>query len=223
MRTFDMALGRTALSTVIAALTWIGLSALANAQEAKYQRYGWWHNRDRVSLAEKTAKEASTPEGRALIAAIAIYAGIDPSTVDAAVTTAAAFIVSNDKGNELSGLIQTEVGYTICYAKPISDNIGAGEHGIETHKSTFNTSIMRVTPSTGQNFDGLGWYMDLPRSRDLDHRVHTDFDVVFVKADIPGIMEKYKCRPTGEHPWLATNNHTTLNAKCTVPANCPGG
>lgn len=203
--------------TVLASLA--SLNTGANAQEILVQRYNVHIQRDKLSIIEKTTKELNTPEGRALVTAVAMYFGVNPAAINAGIAEGAKMIVPGGQ-QDMSGLIRTPVGYTICYARPSNPNMGAGQHGIETHgDTTFNTTLMRVIPGRN-NDDGLGWYMVVPRKAGTDTRVSGSFDVAWVRAD-PGWRQRYpQCRPSGEHPWLARNNSTSLNVKCTVPKVC---
>ncbi|SFV01025.1 hypothetical protein [Bradyrhizobium arachidis] len=197
----------------------IGTPYSALAQDVLAQRYNVFIQHDKVSFIQKTIKELNTPEGRAVLSAAAAYLGVDPATVNAAIAGTADMVVPKDQ-QDSRGIIRSSEGYTICLAKPSNENMGAGQHGIETHgDTTFNTSLVRVIPGRN-NDDGLVWYTVVPFKASTDTRVAGSFDVVFVKAS-PGWRERYpNCRPSGEHPWLARNNHTQLNVKCTVPQYC---
>jgi hypothetical protein len=191
------------------------LACEAAAQvEVLVQRYDVFVERKR-GVIQKTVKELGSKEGRAIVSAAAAYFGVDPSKMNAGISAAQMLVPGGSE--EMRGLIQTPVNYTICYAVPLGPS-GAGQHGIETHgDSTFNTTLTRVIPGKS-NLDGLGWYMVVPY-KSGGARVTGVFDVVWVLAN-PGWQTKYKCRPTGEHPWLARNNGTALNAKCSVPNLC---
>jgi len=195
-----------------ATAVFVSLTYPAQAQDVVVNHFDWFVQHDKMSIIEKTIKEANTPEGQAIISAVAAYVGIDPKTTSIALAAAASFKPPAQQ-QDMSGLIQTPPGYTICFARPSNPNPGAGDKGIETHgDTTFNGTIVRVIP--GYNFDGLAWYMVVPTTAGGDHRVATSFDVVTVKAD-PGWQNRYKnCEPTGEHAWLARNNETHLNVPC---------
>lgn len=209
-----------AFVTVVCAATAAMSSMAAQAEEEILaQRYDVNIQKDKLTILEKTTKELATPEGQALVTAVATYFGLPADKINVGIATAAKFVVPGGQ-QDTSGIIRTPVGYTICYAKPSNENMGSGDKGIETHgDTTFNTSLIRVIPGKN-NDDGLAWYMSIPHKAGTDTRVAGSFDVVWVKAD-PGWQVRYKqCRPSGEHPWLARNNSTTLNAKCSVPQYC---
>lgn len=201
------------------ALCVCGFSLELQAQEYIVQRYSIYIQRDKLSFVDKGIKEANTREGRAILSAAATLAGANPETVNGIITAAQNFLPAQ-KQQDMRGVIQSKPGYTICYAKPVGP-LGAGEHDIETHgDSTWNTSLIRVIPEKNQNFDGLAWYIVAPTKADTDTRVNGTYDIVFVRAD-PGWQSRFPgCRPTGEHPWLARNNHTRVNVACSVPAYC---
>jgi hypothetical protein len=189
------------------------------AQEYLLQRYDPFVQHGKPSFLEKRIKELNTKEGRAAVNALASYIGIDPVKIDAGIARTADILIPPDQ-EDIGGLIRTPEGYTICYAKPAMDDIGAGQRGIETYGDTiFNTSLVRVIPDRN-NDDGLVWNLVVPFEAITDARVTGVFDVVFVKAD-PGWRQHHReCRPSGEHPWLARNNYTSLNVPCSVPQYC---
>lgn len=186
-----------------------------SSQEILVNRYDVLIQRDKLDIFQKTGKELNTPEGKAIVAAACAYFGCDADKVNVGIAEAAKFIVPSGQ-QDMKGLIQTPVGYTICYATPSNPNMGAGDKGIETHgDTTFNTTLLRVVPGVNE-FDGLGWYMVVPFKAGTDTRVNAVFDVTWVKAD-PGWQQKYpQCRKRGEHPWLARKNETHLNVPCTL-------
>jgi hypothetical protein len=186
--------------------------AQQNDQDVIVRHFDWIVQRDRQTFMEKTAKEANTPEGRAIISAVAAYIGIDPQATTIGLATLAAAAPSAGK-QYMSGLIKSPVGYTICYARPSNPNPGAGDKALEARgDSAFNSTVVRLSP--GYDFDGLAWYMVVPFSRRGEHRVAASFDVVMVKP-VPDWQNLYKnCEPTGEHAWLARNNDTRLNVSC---------
>jgi hypothetical protein len=207
------------VTVVCAAIAAMYSTAAYADEEFLAQRYDVNIQKDKLTILEKTTKELTTPEGQALVTVVATYFGLPADKINVGIAAAAKFIVPGGQ-QDTSGLIRTPVGYTICFAKPSNPNMSSGDKGIETHgDTTFNTSLIRVIPGKN-NDDGLAWYMSIPRKAGTDTRVAGSFDVVWVKAD-PGWQERYKqCRPSGEHPWLARNNSTTLNAKCSVPQYC---
>lgn len=168
--------------------------------------YNILEKQERISFIQKTAKEMNTPEGKLIFGAVASYLGIDSKLVAAAVNKLAPQATQNRKGEDYTGFFRTPVGYTICYARPTNPNMGSGQFGIETHNSTYNTTIYRAY--NDKKDDGLGFYMNLPKSVNKDSRVHAPFEIVFVKT------RNEKCQPNGSHPWLATKNRTTLNVPC---------
>ncbi|MGJ4945023.1 hypothetical protein ACQR1W_30970 [Bradyrhizobium sp. HKCCYLS1011] len=216
---------KTLTALAVALIAWIWLSHPVVAQQNDdviVHHFDWIVQHDKQSFVEKTVKEANTPEGKAIIGAVATYIGVNPKVTSIGLAALAA-TAPRAGVQDTNGLIQSPVGYTICYARPSNPNMGAGDKGIETHgDSTFNSTINRVIP--GNNFDGLGWSMTVPFSRGGDHRVAASFDVVMVKA-VPGWQNVYKnCELTGEHPWLARNNSTQLNVPCNPAAEgayCP--
>lgn len=183
------------------------------------QRYDVFIQHDKLNVFQKTVKELNTSEGRIVLGAAATYLGLDPNSTNAAVAGSAHMVVPNGP-EEFRGIIKSPAGYTICLAKPANPNMGAGEQGIETHgDTTFNATLIRVIPGKN-NDDGLAWYIVVPFKAGTDTRVTGSFDVVWVKAS-PGWQQRWPgCRPSGEHPWLARNNHTQLNVKCSVPQYC---
>lgn len=190
-------------------------AATANSQEILVNRYDVLVQHDKLNVFHKTGQELDTDEGRALVAAACAYFGCDPSKVSAGIAGAAKLIVPGGQ-QDMKGLIQTPVGYTICYAAPSNPNMGSGDKGVETHgDTTFNTTLLRVAPGVS-DLDGLAWYMSVPFKAGTDTRVNAVFDVTWVKAS-PGWQQKYpQCRKRGEHPWLARNNETQLNVPCTL-------
>ncbi|WP_271504272.1 hypothetical protein [Bradyrhizobium sp. CCBAU 11357] len=192
---------------------------LVSAQDVLVQRYNVFVQRDQQSFIEKTVKELNTPEGSAVLTVVGTYLGMDPKILNAAVAGTASLVVPSNQ-QDTSGIIRSPEGYTVCLARPADPKMGAGQHGIETHgDTTFNTTLLRVIPGKVSD-DGLSWSMSVPKKRGTDTRVAGSFDIVFVKAD-PGWRERYPaCRPAGEHPWLARNNRTQLNARCTVQHAC---
>jgi len=189
------------------------------AQEYLLQRYDPSVQHGKSSSFIKTIKELNTKEGRAAVNALASYIGVDPAKIDAGIARTTDIIIPSDQ-EDIGGLIRAPEGYTICYAKPAMDDIGPGHRGIETYgDTTFNTSLVRVIPDKN-NDDGLVWKLVVPFETITDARVTGVFDIVFVKAD-PGWRQRHReCRPSGEHPWLARNNHTSLNVPCSVPQYC---
>ena len=159
----------------------------------------------KIDFLSKTVKEAKTPEGQALIKLAASLVGVDPTIVN--IGLAVIPIEGVGKKQDTYPFIRSPVGYTICSAKPSNLNMGAGENGIQTHgDTTFNSTIVRDAKN-----NGLAMYMVVPCKATTDTRVQSGFDVTFVKAD-PGWEKKYpQCMKTGSHPWLARNNHTSLN------------
>ena len=187
------------------------IAAPCFAQDVLVRHFEVFVEHRKQNIVEKTVSELNTTQGKALVSAVSTYVGIDPTVTSIAISAVAQRIGSF--AQESKGLIQTPVGYTVCYALPSNPHAGAGDKGIETHgDSTFNGTIVRVIP--GYNFDGLAWYMFVPNAAGHDSRVTTAFDVVAVKAD-PGWQNRYKnCEPTGEHAWLARNNGTRVNVSC---------
>jgi hypothetical protein len=189
----------------------------ALSQELFVDRYRITIQQDRQTFFEKTAQEAQTPEGQAIIGSVSAYLGIPPKYIAVGVAGVSSLTSDQRSDEEFSGLIQSAPGYTICFAATScvgqACGLGAGEHGIETHgDSTFNGTVTRVIP--GQwSYDGLGWYLFAPISVTKDSRVDAIFDVGVVKAE-GNWMETFNCQPNGFHPWLARNNVTTLNKPC---------
>lgn len=183
--------------------------------EILVNRYNVLIQRDKLNVLQKTAKELNTSEGQAVVSAACFVIGCDPISINASIAEGARMIVPEGQ-QDMNGIIQTPVGYTICYAEPSNQNMGAGDKGIETHgDTTFNTTILRVVPGVN-NLDGLGWYMVVPFKARTDTRVNAAFDVVWVKA-APGWQQLYpQCEKRGEHPWLARNNSTSLRVPCTL-------
>lgn len=159
----------------------------------------------KVSFLAKTIKEAKTPEGQALLNVGASLVGINPTVVSIGIR--AIPIEGASQEQDTHPFIRSPDGYTICSAKPSNLNMGSGDNGIETHgDTTFNATIVRDAKN-----DGLAMYMVVPCKASTDTRVQSGFDVTFVKADA-GWRNKYpQCVKTGSHPWLARNNHTSLN------------
>src|SRR5262245_19991749 len=130
---------RPMVSVLLAAATITATPNFSAAQDVLAQRYNVYVQKDKLNVFQKTIKELNTPEGQAVLTVVAAYIGVDPGTVNAAVAGTADMIVPNDQ-QDTSGIIRTPVGYTICLAKPSNPNMGAGQHGIETHgDTTFNT------------------------------------------------------------------------------------
>ena len=101
------------------------------------------------------------------------------------------------------------------------DGIGPGDRGIEAYgDTTFNTSLVAGVIPDRNNDDGLVWNLSVPFETITDARVTGVFDIVFVKADPDWKQRHPECRPSGKHPWLARNNYTSLNVKCSVPQYC---
>lgn len=183
----------------------MGGSGLARAEDVLASHYNVLKKCDKISFLEKTAKEANTPEGKALIAIVVSMVGVDPNIVS--IGLAAIQVEAGGSGQDTYPFVRSPVGYTICSAQPSSLNIGAGENGIETHgDTTFNSTIVRDDKN-----NGLAMYMVVPCKASTDTRVQTSFDVAFVKAESGWEAKFPKCMKTGLHPWLARNNHTQLN------------
>jgi hypothetical protein len=159
----------------------------------------------KISFLAKTIKEAKTPEGKALLNVAGSLVGIDPSVVSIGIM--AIPIEGAGQEQDTHPFIRSPQGFTICSAKPSNLNMGSGENGIETHgDTTFNSTIVRDL-----NTNGLSMYMVVPCKASTDTRVQSGFDVTFVKADA-GWETKYpQCSKVRSHPWLARNNHTSLN------------
>jgi hypothetical protein len=112
-------------------------------------------------------------------------------------------------------IIQRQLGYTVCYARPSAPaggTGGSGDQGIETRGgSIFNATIVRRLPA--YDFDGLAWRMTVPL-KSTEARIQATFHVVWVRVE-PGWESRYKkCEPTGEHAWLSQNNVTSFNVPC---------
>jgi hypothetical protein len=72
------------MAKVTCAVLWavsIFASASASAQDVMVSHYDVLKKCDKVSFLEKTAKEANTPEGKALISLVASTIGINPTIV----------------------------------------------------------------------------------------------------------------------------------------------
>jgi hypothetical protein len=191
----------------------------AFAQELYVDRYRIRIQQDRLTFFEKTSKEAQTPEGQAIIGSVSTYLGIPPEYVAIGMEGLSVLTSEQRSEEEFSGLIQSAPGYTICFARTScvgqGCDLGAGEHGIETHgDSTFNGTVMRVIPGRWE-LDGLGWYLFAPIRASRDSRVDALFDVGVVKAE-GDWMTKFNCQENGFHPWLARNNSTSLDVPCSA-------
>ena len=202
-------------------IAWMGFIYPALVQENDdviVGHFEWLIQRHRISLIAKSPKEATTPQGKALIAAAARYLGINPRVTSIGLASLEVKKPPTGVG-ESEGLIQSPVGYTICYSRP-SNPMGAKQSGIETHgDAIFNAAIVRAIP--GYNFDGLAWYIKVSSNGGSDNRVVASFDVVMVKL-IPGWQNHYKnCEPTGEQPWISKSNLTQLNVPCSPTSDGP--
>jgi hypothetical protein len=134
----------SSVTIVCAAIAAISSTAAQAEEEILAQRYDVNIQKDKLSIIEKTTKELTTPEGQALVTAVATYFGLPADKINIGIATAAKFVVPGGQ-QDTSGLIRTPVGYTICYAQPSNPNMGSGDKGIETHgDTTFNTSLLRV-------------------------------------------------------------------------------
>jgi len=179
--------------------------ARAEQEQVLVARYNWLVARPKTNIIPNFIKQLNTPKGKVIIGLVAPYLGVSGELISIGVANIPIHVTGGPQ--DFRGVIQSPVGYTICYARPFNPNLGAGDKGIETHgDTTFNATVLRVIPGTNQ--DGLAWYMVVPQKVGTDTRVHAPFEVVWVKAD-PGWETRYKnCKPTGEHSWLARNNHT---------------
>ena len=157
------------LRHLIAAM-WLLVSTTSSGEAQEdilVQRYNLNIQRDKLNVAQQAAKAISDPKD------IPIFfpgvAGILTSyPADVSVGAAAAKMIIPSGKQDMSGLIQTPPGYTICLAKPVEGS-GAGQHGIETHgDTTFNTTLLRVLPNRN-NVDGLGWYLVVPWKKENRH------------------------------------------------------
>lgn len=77
------------------------------------------------SFLDKTIQQAGTPEGKAIIGAVANYFGVPSAVVGLAL---AATVQKSQNGEEYHQSIKSPPGYTICYAKPT----GAIYNGVES-------------------------------------------------------------------------------------------
>ena len=211
-------------AAAMALIIWAGFSYPALVQEYDdviVGHFEWTIQRQRISLNEKGPLEATTPQVKALVAAVARHLGINPRVTPIRLTTLEVKDPPTSVG-ELEGLIQSPVGYTICYSRP-SHFMEEKQSGIETHGAAiFNAAIVRAI--SGYRFDGLAWYISVSPDRGSDNRVVASFDVVMVKL-VPDWQNHYKnCEPTGEHPWISKNNLIQFNVPCS-PTNdgpwCP--
>lgn len=210
------------LNALLAAAVMVAVVNQSHAQDSDVivAQYNFFKQNDRISFEEKTLKELNTPEGKAIVGAVAGWVGADPKTINLAVGLLAPKVTQTKQGEDYGGFFASPPGYTVCSARPSNPNMGSGHLGIETHNSTFNTTIVRAYK--GKSDDGLGYYANLPRSRSKDHRIAAPFEITFVKK---GAEARFKCQKTGDHPWLATNNGTRLNVQCDPKAEaayCPG-
>lgn len=205
----------------VALIAWVGFTYPALVQENDdviVGHFEWIVQRHRLSLIQKSQNEATTPQGKALLTAVAHYLGINPRITSIGL---AALEVKNPPSSvgDSEGLIQSPVGYTICYSRPTTF-MGAKQSGINTYgDATFNAAIVRAIP--GYKFDGLAWYISISPNGAFDNRVVASFDVVMVKL-VPGWQSHYKnCEPTGEHPWISKNSLTQLNVPCSPTSDGP--
>ncbi len=98
-------------------------SSFAESDDILVQRYSV-KIEEHQSLFDKTIKEAGSPEGKAIIGAVASYFGVPKAIVGIALATN---IDSNQKGEAYYQNIASPSGYTICYATPL----GEPYHGVE--------------------------------------------------------------------------------------------
>jgi hypothetical protein len=159
----------------------------------------------KIGFLDKTIKEIKTPEGQAILTAVATYIGFDPTAVNVLINNIP--IEGDGNQQDTHPFIRSPVGYTICAARPTNLKMGSGQYGIETHgDTTFNSTIVRNAQT-----NGLAMYMVVPCKASTDTRVQSGFDVTFVRADAGWENVYPNCMATGSHPWLARNNGTTLN------------
>jgi hypothetical protein len=187
-------------------------SAFAQNKDILTQQYSVKIERYR-SVWDKTIKEAGSPEGKVLIAAVASYFGVPESIVGIALD---AITDSKQQGDAYYINYPPPPGYTICYAMPD----GGPYHGVESSQdSTFNAVIRRPLPGKDQ-FEGLATYLVVPLKTSTTTRAMSTFTVAFVKNP-PGGQQHPQCRPTGEAAWLSRNNNTQLNVPCPHRDFCP--
>jgi len=130
--------------------------------------------------------QIGTPEGRAILAAVATAIGADPQT--ATEVAAAVPLPGIDTGaTDNYPFYHAPVGMTICKAGPLGT--------IETSHSSWSARVVRDAKN-----DGLAMYVSVGTSPGQTHRAEGSFFIQFVKAE--GDWEhKYGCTATGTVIW----------------------
>jgi hypothetical protein len=207
---------------VIAVLT-LCVSNGAKAQNAQIliENYLLDVRVERGTWIDFVKKEAGSKEGKTIITAVATLYDVDPEITAIALEAA---LPPSGYVQDTNPEIHAPAGYTICEAHPTSDNIGAGEHGIETHgDTTFDATIVRGT-AKGKKWNGINMYLVVPQNMSTDTRVIAPFTVTYVRNNWDKAQQYLDnsdiCMSHCQMPWHARNNSTRLGyVRGTKPDN----
>jgi hypothetical protein len=208
---------------IILATLSLSVSCGAKAQEADIiiENYLLHEQQERGGWVEFVKKQAGSDEGKTIITAVATYYGVDPEITALALE---ASLPTNGYQQDTRPAIHAPKGYTICEAHPSSDEIGAGQHGIETHAgTTFDATIVRGK-AKGREWNGINMYLVVPQSMTQDPRVFAPFTVTYLRNDWEDaqryLQDNKFCMAHCEMAWHAANNNTRLRiVRGTKPDN----
>ncbi len=200
------------LYLVIAALSF-SASCGAKAQEADIiiENYVLHEQQERGGWVEFVIKQGGSDEGKMIISAVAAYYGVEPEVT--ALALEASFPKSGYQQDTRPEITAPD-GYTICEAHPTTDDIRAGQHGIETHGgTTFDATIVRGK-AKGRDWNGINMYLVVPQSMSTDPRVFAPFTVTYVRNDWENAQRYLNdgsiCMAHCEMAWHAARNKTKL-------------
>ena len=129
--------------------------------------------------------QLATPEGKALLGAVASVAGFNPTLVTI-ISASLPNLNVNAAVTDNTGVIKPPSGMTICKA---------GAIGLETSHAYWSSSIVRNDKQSG-----LAFYTSVGISPGQTHRIDGKFYIEFVKQ-IDGWDKKYACMLDGAKVW----------------------
>ena len=90
----------------------IVMSSQVSAQDVSVQDFDWDVVHHKVSVIDNTIKQANTPEGQAIIGAVATTLGVDPKTTSIALAALAQLQKPDDSKEDMGTTIQSPPGYS---------------------------------------------------------------------------------------------------------------